>query len=47
MYFNPSNNGRASIGVTEIDGSKYLSDDNGVRVEGNGTPVVGEKNIIL
>lgn len=43
MYFDPSNSGRASVGVTVIGGNRLLFDNNGVQIEGNGTPVVGGK----
>lgn len=47
LYFNPNEGGAAAIGVCEINGKKYLFDDNGVRFEGDGTPIYNGKKYFL
>ncbi len=42
MYFDPQTY-EAAIGVTNIDGTVYLFDENGIRITANGTPVISGK----
>ena len=47
MYFDPNDNGAAAVGITEVNGEKYIFDANGVVIEGNGTPIYDGKKYYL
>ena len=46
MYFDP-NTGEAATGIKTIDGTKYLFDQNGVQINGNGTFMHGSKKYYM